>query len=78
VFFLVAPGTVVGLIPWLLTGGWQLREPVPPYWGYTGFSSQGGRLPFPTVRGNPASGIANSRKPGKKRGPLLLRPDSCF
>jgi protein-S-isoprenylcysteine O-methyltransferase Ste14 len=32
VFFLVAPGTVVGLIPWLLTGGWQLREPVPPYW----------------------------------------------
>jgi protein-S-isoprenylcysteine O-methyltransferase Ste14 len=31
VFFLVAPGTVVGLIPWLLTG-WQLREPVPPIW----------------------------------------------
>src|SRR5215207_11237959 len=31
VFFLVAPGTVVGLIPWLLTG-WQLRDPVPPYW----------------------------------------------
>jgi protein-S-isoprenylcysteine O-methyltransferase Ste14 len=31
VFFLVAPGTVVGLIPWLLTG-WQVREPVPPYW----------------------------------------------
>ena len=31
VFFLVAPGTVVGLIPWLLTG-WQLREPVPLYW----------------------------------------------
>src|SRR5215204_1253738 len=30
VFFVVAPGTVVGLIPWLLTG-WQLREPV-PYW----------------------------------------------
>src|ERR687893_790353 len=30
VFFLVAPGTVVGLIPWLLTG-WQVREPV-PYW----------------------------------------------
>src|SRR5215210_2534511 len=28
VFFLVAPGTVVGLIPWLLTG-WQVREPVP-------------------------------------------------
>src|SRR5215218_6749127 len=31
VFFLVAPGTVVGLIPWLLTG-WQLRQLVPPYW----------------------------------------------
>ena len=30
VFFLVAPGTVVGLIPWLLTS-WQVREPV-PYW----------------------------------------------
>ena len=29
-FFLVAPGTVVGLIPWLLTG-WQVRVPV-PYW----------------------------------------------
>src|SRR5215216_1614056 len=32
VFFVVAPGTVVGLIPWLLTG-WQVRDPVPPpYW----------------------------------------------
>jgi protein-S-isoprenylcysteine O-methyltransferase Ste14 len=30
VFFVVAPGTAVGLIPWLLTG-WQVREPV-PYW----------------------------------------------
>src|ERR671912_331479 len=30
VFFVVAPGTVVGLIPWLLTG-WQVREAV-PYW----------------------------------------------
>ncbi len=30
VFFLVAPGVVVGLIPWLLTG-WQMREPL-PYW----------------------------------------------
>src|ERR687897_533499 len=30
VFFLVGPGTVMGLIPWLLTG-WQVREPV-PYW----------------------------------------------
>ena len=28
VFFLVGPGIVVGLIPWLLTG-WQVREPVP-------------------------------------------------
>src|SRR3712207_5610155 len=28
VFFLLAPGVVVGLIPWLLTGGWQLREPL--------------------------------------------------
>jgi protein-S-isoprenylcysteine O-methyltransferase Ste14 len=25
VFFLLAPGVVVGLIPWLLTGGWQVR-----------------------------------------------------
>ena len=30
VFFLVAPGTVVGLIPYLLTR-WQVREPM-PYW----------------------------------------------
>jgi protein-S-isoprenylcysteine O-methyltransferase Ste14 len=30
VFFLVGPGTVVGLIPWLLTG-WQVREPT-SYW----------------------------------------------
>jgi protein-S-isoprenylcysteine O-methyltransferase Ste14 len=30
-FFLLAPGVVVGLIPWLLTGGWQVREPL-PYW----------------------------------------------
>ena len=30
VFFVVGPGTVVGLIPWLLTR-WQVREPV-PYW----------------------------------------------
>ena len=29
-FFLLGPGIVVGLIPWLLTG-WQMREPV-PYW----------------------------------------------
>ena len=31
VFFLSAPGVVGGLIPWLLTGGWQVREPL-PYW----------------------------------------------
>jgi protein-S-isoprenylcysteine O-methyltransferase Ste14 len=30
VFFLVGPGIVVGLIPWLLTG-WQVRQPI-PYW----------------------------------------------
>src|SRR5918998_4371611 len=30
VFFVVAPGTVVGLIPWLLTR-WQVRQPV-TYW----------------------------------------------
>jgi protein-S-isoprenylcysteine O-methyltransferase Ste14 len=30
VFFLLAPGVVVGLIPWLLTR-WQARDPV-PYW----------------------------------------------
>ena len=30
VFFLLAPGVVVGLIPWLLTH-WKAREPL-PYW----------------------------------------------
>jgi protein-S-isoprenylcysteine O-methyltransferase Ste14 len=30
VFFIVAPGTVAGLIPWLITG-WEFREPL-PYW----------------------------------------------
>ena len=25
VFFILAPGVVVGLIPWLLTGGWRVR-----------------------------------------------------
>jgi protein-S-isoprenylcysteine O-methyltransferase Ste14 len=30
VFFMLAPGVVVGLIPWLLTR-WQAREPL-PYW----------------------------------------------
>jgi protein-S-isoprenylcysteine O-methyltransferase Ste14 len=30
VFFVVGPGIVAGLIPWLLTG-WQVREPL-PYW----------------------------------------------
>src|SRR5918995_5790349 len=29
-FFLVAPGVVVGLLPWALTR-WQVREPL-PYW----------------------------------------------
>src|SRR5918996_5026236 len=31
VFFVLAPGVVGGLIPWFLTGGWQVREPL-PYW----------------------------------------------
>ena len=31
VFFLLAPGVVVGLIPWWLTEGWHVREPL-PYW----------------------------------------------
>src|ERR671913_940010 len=31
VFFLLAPGVVGGLMPWLLTGGWQVRDPL-PYW----------------------------------------------
>ncbi len=31
VFFFLAPGVVVGLIPWWLTNGWQAREPL-PYW----------------------------------------------
>ncbi|GAB3456435.1 isoprenylcysteine carboxylmethyltransferase family protein [Streptomonospora sediminis] len=30
VFFAVAPGTVVGIIPWLITG-WELSRPL-PYW----------------------------------------------
>jgi len=30
VFFLIVPGAMAGLIPWLLTG-WQLRDPL-PYW----------------------------------------------
>jgi protein-S-isoprenylcysteine O-methyltransferase Ste14 len=30
VFFVVAPGTVAGLIPWLITR-WEFREPL-PYW----------------------------------------------
>lgn len=29
-FFVVAPGTVVGVIPWLLTG-WRVGDPL-PYW----------------------------------------------
>ena len=31
VFFVLVPGVVGGLIPWLLTGGWQVHEPL-PYW----------------------------------------------
>ncbi|GAB2672187.1 methyltransferase family protein [Kribbella swartbergensis] len=30
VFFVVAPGTVVGLIPWLITR-WEFREPLPAW-----------------------------------------------
>jgi protein-S-isoprenylcysteine O-methyltransferase Ste14 len=29
-FFVVAPGTFAGVIPWLITG-WRMREPL-PYW----------------------------------------------
>jgi protein-S-isoprenylcysteine O-methyltransferase Ste14 len=31
VFFMLAPGVVVGLIPWWLTGGWRVGEPL-PFW----------------------------------------------
>jgi protein-S-isoprenylcysteine O-methyltransferase Ste14 len=31
VFFVVGPGIIAGLIPWVLTDGWQVREPL-PYW----------------------------------------------
>ena len=31
-FFVLAPGVVVGLIPWLLTR-WQAHESLPYYWG---------------------------------------------
>jgi protein-S-isoprenylcysteine O-methyltransferase Ste14 len=31
VFFIVAPGTVLGLLPWRLTG-WDVREPLPHWW----------------------------------------------
>jgi protein-S-isoprenylcysteine O-methyltransferase Ste14 len=30
VMFIVGPGLVIGVVPWLLTG-WQFREPT-PYW----------------------------------------------
>lgn len=30
IFFMIAPGTFAGLVPWLITG-WQFREPA-PYW----------------------------------------------
>lgn len=29
-FFVVAPGTLVGLVPWLITG-WEVRQPL-PFW----------------------------------------------
>ncbi len=29
-FFVLAPGTVIGLVPWLLTG-WRLQDPL-PFW----------------------------------------------
>ena len=29
-FFVVAPGVVVGLIPWALTGGWDAKDTWPP------------------------------------------------
>lgn len=29
-FFVLGPGTVVGVVPWLMTG-WEFREPL-PYW----------------------------------------------
>ena len=31
IFFFVAPGLVEGLLPWLLSGGWQFRTPFPGY-----------------------------------------------
>ncbi|MCI2421851.1 hypothetical protein MOQ72_30890 [Saccharopolyspora sp. K220] len=30
-FFVIAPGTVTVLIPWLITG-WQWRQPLPYWW----------------------------------------------
>jgi protein-S-isoprenylcysteine O-methyltransferase Ste14 len=30
-FFVVAPGTVDGLLPWLITG-WRFEEPLPGWW----------------------------------------------
>jgi protein-S-isoprenylcysteine O-methyltransferase Ste14 len=30
-FFVVAPGTLVGVVPWLITG-WRMQQPL-PYWG---------------------------------------------
>jgi protein-S-isoprenylcysteine O-methyltransferase Ste14 len=33
VFFLLAPGTAAGLVPWLLTR-WQVREPLPAPWSW--------------------------------------------
>ena len=28
VFFVVAPGIVAGLVPWLINGGWDVRWPL--------------------------------------------------
>jgi hypothetical protein len=33
VFFVVAPGTVVGLVPWLISR-WEFDEPL-PYWAWS-------------------------------------------
>ncbi|MQA94902.1 MAG: isoprenylcysteine carboxyl methyltransferase [Streptosporangiales bacterium] len=30
-FFVVGPGTVLGLVPWWITG-WEFREPLPNWW----------------------------------------------
>lgn len=42
IFFIAAPGTVVGLIPWLLTG-WHLADPM-PFWAPVPVQIVGGVL----------------------------------